>query len=97
MCRKAGKGRKIQDRWLARVKHRRVIVTGPRCVPKVAYELGALLVVDTVASLSAVPLHVDRDRIEFASGGSQKSLSARGNFWGSPPPEHGERPAEECL
>jgi alanine-glyoxylate transaminase/serine-glyoxylate transaminase/serine-pyruvate transaminase len=43
---------------------------------KVADELGALLVVDTVASLAAVPLHVDRERIDICFSGSQKAISA---------------------
>src|SRR5262249_36017552 len=43
---------------------------------KVADELGALLIVDTVASLAAVPLHVDRERIDICFSGSQKAISA---------------------
>jgi len=43
---------------------------------KVADELGALLVVDTVASLAALPLHVDRERIDVCFSGSQKAISA---------------------
>jgi len=33
-------------------------------------------VVDTVASLAAVPLHVDRERIDICFSGSQKAISA---------------------
>ena len=36
----------------------------------------ALLVVDTVASLAAVPLHVDRERVDICFSGSQKAISA---------------------
>src|SRR6266404_5838051 len=43
---------------------------------KVADELGALLVVDTVASLAAVPLHVDRERVDICFSGTQKAISA---------------------
>jgi alanine-glyoxylate transaminase/serine-glyoxylate transaminase/serine-pyruvate transaminase len=43
---------------------------------KVADELGALLVVDTVASLAAVPLHVDRERLDICFSGTQKAISA---------------------
>jgi len=42
----------------------------------VADELGALLVVDTVASLAAVPLHVDRERVDICFSGTQKAISA---------------------
>ena len=41
-----------------------------------ADELGALLVVDTVASLAAVPLHIDRQRIDICFSGTQKAISA---------------------
>jgi alanine-glyoxylate transaminase/serine-glyoxylate transaminase/serine-pyruvate transaminase len=43
---------------------------------KVADELGALLVVDTVASLAAVPLHVDNERVDICFSGTQKAISA---------------------
>src|SRR6201993_4377034 len=43
---------------------------------KVADELGALLIVDTVASLAAVPLNVDKQRIDICFSGSQKAISA---------------------
>src|ERR1700674_5494459 len=43
---------------------------------QVADECGALLVVDTVASLAAVPLHVDKQRIDICFSGSQKAISA---------------------
>jgi alanine-glyoxylate transaminase/serine-glyoxylate transaminase/serine-pyruvate transaminase len=42
----------------------------------VADELGALLVVDTVATLAGVPLNVDKQRIDICFSGSQKALSA---------------------
>ena len=43
---------------------------------KVADELGALLVVDTVASLVGTPLDVDRQRIDICFSGTQKAISA---------------------
>jgi alanine-glyoxylate transaminase/serine-glyoxylate transaminase/serine-pyruvate transaminase len=43
---------------------------------KVADRLGALLVVDTVASLAAEPMHVDKQRLDIVFSGSQKALSA---------------------
>ena len=43
---------------------------------KVADELGALLLVDTVASLGAVPLNADKQRIDICFSGSQKALGA---------------------
>jgi len=43
---------------------------------KIADEFGSLLVVDTVASLAAVPLHVDKQRIDICFSGSQKAISA---------------------
>jgi alanine-glyoxylate transaminase/serine-glyoxylate transaminase/serine-pyruvate transaminase len=43
---------------------------------KVADEIGALLVVDAVATLVGVPLDVDRQRIDLCFSGSQKAISA---------------------
>ena len=43
---------------------------------KVADELGALLIVDAVASLAAVPLYVDRERVDICFSGTQKAISA---------------------
>src|SRR5229473_2751012 len=74
--RKAGKGRKIKIVGLAQGETSSGVVTGLDEYRKVADELGALLVVDTVASLAAVPLHVDRERIDICFSGSQKALSA---------------------
>jgi len=42
----------------------------------IADELGALLVVDAVASLAGVALDVDRQRIDICFSGTQKALSA---------------------
>jgi alanine-glyoxylate transaminase/serine-glyoxylate transaminase/serine-pyruvate transaminase len=43
---------------------------------KLAEELGALLVVDTVATLAGMPVHVDKQRLDICFSGSQKALSA---------------------
>jgi len=52
------------------------VVTNIDPFRKVADECGALLVVDTVASLCAVPLNVDKQRIDICFSGSQKAISA---------------------
>src|SRR5207245_2392527 len=52
------------------------VVTALDPFQKVADELGALLIVDTVASLAAEPLHVDKQRLDIVFSGSQKALSA---------------------
>jgi len=52
------------------------VLTGVDAYRKVADELGALLIVDTVASLAAVPLDVDKQRIDICFSGSQKAISA---------------------
>lgn len=74
--RKAGKGKKIKMIGLAHGETSTGVVTKLAGFRKVADELGALLVVDTVASLAAVPLHADRDRIDICFSGSQKAISA---------------------
>ena len=74
--RKAGKGKKIKMIGLAHGETSTGVVTKLDGFRKVADELGALLVVDTVASLAAVPLHVDRERIDICFSGSQKAISA---------------------
>jgi alanine-glyoxylate transaminase/serine-glyoxylate transaminase/serine-pyruvate transaminase len=43
---------------------------------KVADELGAMLVVDAVATLAGCPLDIDRQRIDICFSGSQKAISA---------------------
>jgi alanine-glyoxylate transaminase / serine-glyoxylate transaminase / serine-pyruvate transaminase len=74
--RKAAKGRKIKMIGLAHGETSSGVVTKLDAYRKVADELGALLVVDTVASLAAVPVHVDRERIDICFSGSQKAISA---------------------
>src|SRR5215468_3625154 len=74
--RRSGKGKKIKMIGLAQGETSTGVVTKLEPFRKVADELGALLVVDTVASLAAVPLHVDRERIDICFSGSQKAISA---------------------
>ena len=74
--RRAGKGKKIKMVGLAQGETSTGVLTKLDGFRKVADELGALLVVDTVASLAAVPLHVDRERVDICFSGSQKAISA---------------------
>jgi len=74
--RRAGKGKKIKMIGLAHGETSSGVVTKIDAYRKVADELGALLVVDTVASLAAVPLHVDGERVDICFSGSQKAISA---------------------
>jgi alanine-glyoxylate transaminase/serine-glyoxylate transaminase/serine-pyruvate transaminase len=74
--RRAGRGKKIKMIGLAQGETSTGVLTKLDAFRKVADELGALLVVDTVASLAAVPLHVDRERVDVCFSGSQKALSA---------------------
>src|SRR5271155_5889726 len=74
--RRAGKGKKIKMIGFAQGETSTGVITGVEAYRKVCDELGALLVVDTVASLAAVPLHVDRERIDICFSGSQKAISA---------------------
>lgn len=74
--RRAGRGKKIKMIGFAQGETSTGVLTKLDAFRKVADELGALLVVDTVASLAAVPLHVDRERVDVCFSGSQKALSA---------------------
>jgi len=74
--RRAGRGKKIKMIGLAQGETSTGVLTNLAAFRKVADEFGALLVVDTVASLAAVPLRVDRERIDVCFSGSQKAISA---------------------
>jgi alanine-glyoxylate transaminase/serine-glyoxylate transaminase/serine-pyruvate transaminase len=74
--RKAGAGKKIKIVGLAHGETSSGVVTALDPFREVADELGALLVVDTVASLAAEPLDVDKQRLDIVFSGSQKALSA---------------------
>jgi alanine-glyoxylate transaminase/serine-glyoxylate transaminase/serine-pyruvate transaminase len=74
--RKVAKGRKIKMIGLAQGETSSGVVTDIDPFRQVADECGALLVVDSVASLAAVPLNVDKQRIDICFSGSQKAISA---------------------
>ena len=74
--RRAGQGRKIKFVGLAHGETSTGVVTKLEPFRKVADELGALLVVDCVATLAGVPLDVDRQRIDIFFSGTQKAISA---------------------
>jgi alanine-glyoxylate transaminase / serine-glyoxylate transaminase / serine-pyruvate transaminase len=74
--RRAGKGKKIKFVGLTHGETSTGVVHKLDDFRKVADELGALLIVDTVASLGGVPLNVDGQRIDICFSGSQKALSA---------------------
>lgn len=73
---RAGKGKKIKFVGLTHGETSSGIVSRLEDYRKVADELGALLVVDAVASLAGVPLDVDGQRIDICFSGSQKAISA---------------------
>jgi alanine-glyoxylate transaminase/serine-glyoxylate transaminase/serine-pyruvate transaminase len=74
--RRAGMGKRIKFIGFAQGETSTGVVTGIDAYRKVADELGALLIVDTVASLAALPVHVDKQRIDICFSGSQKAISA---------------------
>lgn len=74
--RRAAAGKKIKIVGVAHGETSTGVVTNLDGFRKVADELGALLIVDAVASLAAVPLNVDKQRLDVVFSGSQKALSA---------------------
>jgi len=74
--RRAAKGRKIKFVGVCQGETSTGVVTRIDDFRKVADELGALLIVDAVASLAGVPLDVDGQRIDVCFSGSQKAISA---------------------
>ena len=74
--RRAGKGRKIKIIGLAQGETSSGVLTQLADFRKVADELGAMLVVDAVATLAGVPMDIDRQRIDICFSGSQKAISA---------------------
>ncbi|GAC1617485.1 MAG: alanine--glyoxylate aminotransferase family protein [Candidatus Acidiferrum sp.] len=74
--RRAAQGKKIKIIGVAQGETSSGVLTQLAGFRKVADEVGALLVVDAVASLAAVPLHIDRDRVDICFSGSQKAISA---------------------
>src|ERR1700732_3316794 len=74
--RRAGKGKKIKIVGLTQGETSSGVLTRIADFRKVADELGALLVIDSVASLAAVPLHIDKERVDICFSGTQKAISA---------------------
>lgn len=74
--RRAANGKKIKIIGLAQGETSSGVLTQLAEFRKVADELGALLIVDAVASLAAVPFHADRDRVDICFSGTQKAISA---------------------
>ncbi len=74
--RRAGKGKKIKFVGLAHGETSTGVVQRIEDYRKVADELGALLVVDAVATLAGIPLDADRQKIDICFSGSQKAISA---------------------
>ncbi len=74
--RRAAKGRNIKLVGMVHGETSTSVLTQIEPFRKVADELGALLVVDTVASLVGSPVDVDRERIDICFSGTQKALSA---------------------
>jgi len=74
--RKAAKGRKIKMIGVCQGETSTGVLTPLDDFRKVADEIGALLVVDAVATLAGTPLNVDRQRIDLCFSGTQKAISA---------------------
>lgn len=74
--RRAGQGRKIKFVGLAHGETSTAVVQRLEDYRKVAGELGALLVVDAVATLAGFPLDVDHQKIDICFSGTQKAISA---------------------
>jgi len=73
---KAVAGKRIKVLGLAHGETSSGVVAALDPYRKLADDLGALLIVDTVASLAAEPLDVDKQRLDIVFSGSQKALSA---------------------
>jgi alanine-glyoxylate transaminase / serine-glyoxylate transaminase / serine-pyruvate transaminase len=73
--RRAGQGRKIKIVGLAHGETSTGVLTRIDPFRKVADELGALLVVDSVATFAGVPLDIDGQRIDICFSGTQKAMS----------------------
>lgn len=75
-ARRAAQGKKIKFLGLAHGETSTGVLHRLEDFRQVADELGALLVVDAVATLAGVPLDVDRQRLDICFSGSQKAMSA---------------------
>ncbi|MBI3405353.1 MAG: alanine--glyoxylate aminotransferase family protein, partial [Acidobacteria bacterium] len=73
--RRAGQGKKIKIVGLAHGETSTGVMHDLNAFRKVADELGALLVVDAVATLCGVPLNVDKVPVDICFSGAQKATS----------------------
>lgn len=73
--RRAGQGRKIKFVGLAHGETSSGVLTKLDPMRKAADELGALLIVDAVATLGGVPLDVDGQGLDICFSGTQKAIS----------------------
>lgn len=71
----AGRGKKIKLVGVTHGETSTGIIHDMGAFRKVSDELGALLVVDGVATVGGIPMHVDNERIDLVFTGSQKCLS----------------------
>jgi alanine-glyoxylate transaminase/serine-glyoxylate transaminase/serine-pyruvate transaminase len=74
--RRAAKGKKIKFVGLTHGETSSGVVQDLDIYRRVADESDSLLVVDAVATLAALPLNVDAQRLDICFSGSQKALSA---------------------
>ena len=74
--RRAAKGRKVKIVGVCHGETSTGVITPLDGFRQVADELGALLVVDAVATLGGVPLAVDKERIDLCFSSTQKAISA---------------------
>ncbi len=74
--RRFGKGRKIKFLGVCHGETSTGVLTPLDGFRKVADELGALLIVDAVATLCGVPLAIDKQGIDLCFSGTQKAISA---------------------
>ncbi len=74
--RRAAQGKKIKFLGLTHGETSTGVIQNLDDFRKVADEIGALFVVDAVATLAGCPLAVDRQRIDICFSGAQKAMSA---------------------
>lgn len=74
--RRVAKGRKVKIVGVCHGETSTGVITPLEGFRQVADELGALLVVDAVATLGGVPLAVDKQRIDLCFSSTQKAISA---------------------
>ncbi|MCL6481774.1 MAG: alanine--glyoxylate aminotransferase family protein [Firmicutes bacterium] len=74
--RRAGKGRKVKLVGITHGESSTAVANDLNAFRRVADELEAILVVDTVSTLAGMPLDVDGQRLDICFSGSQKAISA---------------------